>query len=349
MNRLHGICTVSGGGPNVSKRSGIWFRKATGWWMTTINDIQHKLSKEEAEAQKAFYKLMAGDAPKPRVERHSVRWLCDKFLDRTKADKTGETFRVQLDHLKTFCEQFGKRPGDSLKAHEVNLWLDEQTWEGSTKALAVTIIKAVFNWAVAEDYLSESPLKKLKRRKVARRDRVLSADEEAKFLAASDGCFHDFIVVLLGTGMRPFSEAAKLTAKMVDWEEGKAILKEHKNAKKGKDRVVYFPPEVLHVLKRLAREHPDGPLLRNARSAKWARDTVHSRISRLCLEVGIDHFNAYALRSTYITNALIRGVPVEVVAELVGTSPKMIHQHYASINKKTDALKEAARRAVTGI
>jgi integrase len=332
----------------MPRTPGVWFRKQTGWYCTKVGGVVHKLSTDEGEAQKAFYKLMAGDAPKLRTERHSVRWLCDKFLDRTKADKTPDTFRVQLDRLKTFCARFGKRPGDSLKAHEVNEWLDAQAWETSTKALAVTIIKAVFNWAVAEDYLSESPLKKLKRRKVARRDRVLSADEEAALLAGVDGCFRDFVLVLLRTGMRPYSEAAKLSAGMIDWAEGRAVLREHKNAKKGKGRVVYFPPEVLEVLRRLAREHPAGPLLRNARAAAWAKDAVHDRIRRVCEDAGIEHFNAYALRSTYVTNALIRGVPVEVVAELVGTSPKMIHAHYAAVNKKTDALKEAARRAVTG-
>ena len=107
----------------MSKPSGIWLRTFTGWWMTTINDAQHKLSKDEDEARKAFYKLMAGDVPKPApVERHSVRWLCDKFLDRTKDDKTAETFRVQREHLKAFCAKFAKRPSDSLKAYEVNEW-----------------------------------------------------------------------------------------------------------------------------------------------------------------------------------------------------------------------------------
>jgi hypothetical protein len=57
----------------VSKPSGIWLRKSTGWWMTTLNNVQHKLSKDGGEAKRAFYKLMAGDVPKPAPERHSVR------------------------------------------------------------------------------------------------------------------------------------------------------------------------------------------------------------------------------------------------------------------------------------
>jgi integrase len=326
--------------------------------MTTINGVKHKLSKDEDAAKKAFYKLMAGDAPAAPVERHSVRWLCDKFLDRTRESKTPETFSIQHGYLKKFTKAFGTRPCDNLKAHEVNEWMDKTKWGNSTKGLFVTIIKAVFNWGVSEDYLSESPLKKLKRRKIARRERVLTEEEEKTLLKNAAGCFRDYVFVLLKTGMRPFSEAGKLTAKMIDWAEGKAEFKEHKNAKKGKDRVVFFAAEVLEVLKRLAACHPEGPLFRNTRDVAWRRDTIHSRITRLCEEVGIDtrlceevgidHFNVYNLRATYITNALIRGVPVEVVAELVGTSAKMIWNHYAVVNKNTDALKDAARRAITG-
>lgn len=200
---------------------------------------------------------------------------------------------------------------------------------------------------MAEDYLAESPVKKVKRRKMARRERVLSPDEERILLASTEGVFHDFLVVLLKTGMRPFSEAAKLTAAGIDWEQGRAVLKEHKNAAKGKGRAVYFTPDVLALLRRLADRHPTGPLLRNARDGAWRRDTMNSRTDRICAAAGIAHFNTYALRATYITNALIRGVPVEVVAELVGTSAKMIWDHYSAINKNTAALREAAVKAVT--
>src|SRR5688572_4635114 len=114
--------------------------------MTTIHGVQHKLDKDEAAAKKAFYELMAKDTPAAQraPERHSVRWLCDKFLDRTKETKTSETFSIQCDYLNAFCKVFGKRSADSLKAHEVNDWLDKTAWGGSTKGLAVTIVKAVF-------------------------------------------------------------------------------------------------------------------------------------------------------------------------------------------------------------
>ena len=333
----------------MPRQPGIWFREQDRHFYTKIRGVQHKLGATEAEARTAFYKLMAKDTPvsaRP-TERHSVRWLCDKYLDRTKDVKDPETWKVQLHYLKAFGKAFGSRAADSLKAHEVNEWLDRSKWGGSTKALAVQVVKAVFNWAVTEDYMSESPLKRLRRRKVARRERVFTADEKRCLLRASKGCFHDFLTVLFATGMRPFSEASQLTAAMIDWGQKRAVFARHKNAKKGKKRVVYFPPEALAVLTRLAKAYPDGPLLRNARGAAWKRDTVHDRMKRLCDLLGFPHANIYSVRHTYITDALIRGVPVEVVAELVGSSPKIIHAHYAGIDKKADARQAAAIQAVS--
>jgi hypothetical protein len=83
----------------MSRPNGMWFRKQTGWWMTTINGEQHKPAKDEGDARRAFYKLMAQDegTDPPPPERHSVRWLCDKFFDRTKEAKAAETFAIQRD------------------------------------------------------------------------------------------------------------------------------------------------------------------------------------------------------------------------------------------------------------
>jgi hypothetical protein len=135
----------------MSRPSNIWLRKQTGWWMTTVNGVQHKLAKDESKARKAFYKLMAQGEPAltRQHERHSVRWLCDKFLDRTREAKTAETFTIQHGYLKAFCKEFGIRFAESLRVHEVNEWLDQTGWNSSTKALVVTIVKAVFNWSVA--------------------------------------------------------------------------------------------------------------------------------------------------------------------------------------------------------
>lgn len=343
----------------MAKSPTVWFRKQTGWYMTTVDGTQHKLSKDKAEAQQKFYKLMGSDR-KPAVRAGTTcRRLCDLYLVKTRPDKGDARHAVQLGHLKKFCERFGHRDPASLKAHEVNDWLDSLSRKPrkadagpvplgpSTKAAVVMTVKAVMNWAASEDRLAENPLAKLRRRKVARRERVLSADERRRAAAAVSPHFRDFLAVLEQTGCRPFSEAAKLTAGGIDWENGSALLKAHKTADKGKRRVVFFPPALLARLAELAARHPAGPLLRNRLGNAWTRSNVGKYLDRVGRGLGVEPFVAYSYRASYITDALIKGVPVEVVAELVGTSAKMIWQHYASVARRPDALKAAALKAVS--
>jgi len=54
-------------------------------------------------------------------------------------------------------------------------------------------VNAVFNWAASEDCLAGSPVKKVKRRKIARRERVLSAEEQKTILTDAGGEFRDFL------------------------------------------------------------------------------------------------------------------------------------------------------------
>jgi integrase len=188
------------------------------------------------------------------------------------------------------------------------------------------IVKAVMNWAVSEGYLDASPLAKLRRRKIARRGRILSPDERGRILAAVSPAFRDFLRVLEQTGFRPFSEVARLAAADVDFGQGRAVLKKHKNAGKGKQRVIYFPAALLTRLAELAAERPTGPLLRNRLGNKWTPSNVGHYLERV--EVGLEPFVCYDFRHSYVTDALTKGVPVEVVAELVGTSARVIHAQY---------------------
>ncbi|HYH65649.1 MAG TPA: tyrosine-type recombinase/integrase [Urbifossiella sp.] len=326
----------------------VWFRKATGWYMTTVNGQQHKLSKDKGEARKLFYKLMGGEKKPSGRAGMSTRKLCDLYLTRTRENKGADRHAATLCLLKPFCAALGHRDPGTLKVHEVNTWLDAQEgWGGSTRAGFVLTLKAVFNWALAEDYLHENPLVKLRRRKIARRVRVLTPEERRKVIAAASPNFRAFLTVIDQTGCRPFSEAGKMTAAMIDFEEGKAVLKEHKNAKKGKSRVLFFPPDALAVLRELAEKHPTGLLFRTRFGTKWTRSAAATNLQRIRKALKMEPFVCYDFRHSYISAALVKGVPVEVVAELVGTSAKIIWSNYASVEKVPGAMRAAALKAVS--
>ena len=51
-------------------------------------------------------------------------------------------------------------------------------------------------------------------------------------------------------------------------------------------------------------------------------------------------------RHSFITEALEQGLTADIVAELVGNTPKTIAKYYSHLESKKNTLREAARRAV---
>ncbi|HKI37661.1 MAG TPA: tyrosine-type recombinase/integrase [Gemmataceae bacterium] len=194
------------------------------------------------------------------------------------------------------------------------------------------------------------PLMHVRPGTVGSRERYLTPEERTRVHEAVRGAFSEYVFVLEQTGARPFSEAAKVTAADVDFVAGTWTLAKWKNSKKlkGKKRTVYLVEPVLELMRKLVACYPEGPLFRNRIGQPWTRQALTARFRKLGETLGIAGLSAYAFRTADITDALSRGVPVAVVAELCGTSIQTINKHYAKIDKKQDVLRDAARLAVGG-
>ena len=101
----------------------------------------------------------------------------------------------------------------------------------------------------------------------------------------------------------------------------------------------------------LAAAHPEGALFRGPRGGRpFSRNNVRCRFRRL--REKLPHLKgvvAYCYRHTFATEALVNGVGVAQVAELLGhTSTEMVSTHYGHLTEKVAHLREAARKAVGG-
>ncbi|MBA4066192.1 MAG: hypothetical protein C0501_21255 [Isosphaera sp.] len=309
--------------------------------MTTLNGKQVKLSRDKGEARRLLHKLLAADAP-PKGPGVSVRRLLDTYLARTAEGKSPGRVQTMTRYFKRFCEAFGHRRADALKPYEVTEWLEGQALSASTKALVVSVLRAGFNFAARQGYVPASPMKGVAKGRFARRERMLTAAELDAVLAET--CHTDFLTVLRLTGMRPFSEAAVLTAAHLDHGKKRAVLFKHKTAEKtGKPRVIYFPPAAWEVVARLAERHPAGLLFRNRVGDPLTCDAVNKHLREVCGRAGVKPFTAYALRHFHASTALGKGVPVDVLAAMIGNSPAVLRQHYAHL--EADAMADVIARA----
>jgi integrase len=334
----------------MARPARLWQRKSDQWWYVTRGGKKLRLSKDRKEAEKAFHALLASDAePEPSVRlRPTFRKVADAYLDHCREACTPETFAVRRQYLQSFCDHVKGRRVPDLRGEHVTACLKAKGWAKSTRALAVQIVKAAINHAVGQGTVAVSPLVKLKKGGYERRERILTPQERKQIRARIAGTpFADFVFALEQTGARPFSELATITADMVDWQAGSITLAEHKNVGEGKRRVIYCTPALIKVFRRLADLHPSGPLFRTVKGEPWTRQAAGKWMRKFTRELGIKGVTTYSFRTSYITDCLAKGIGVEIVAELCGTSPRMIWSHYNSIHLRPDALAAAARAAAT--
>lgn len=300
----------------------------------------------------AFYKLMAADPVNlPRPEKILAAVVCDLFLDHSERHHSPDTFANYKHFLQSFSERYGRLPAAELKPIHVTKWLDDHpSWKGGRRH-AVIAVRRAFSWADQQGVLSPNPLRALKAGRARRRTRVLSPEELSEILAViRDRQFREFMHAMLETGCRP-SEVARVTAANVNLALGVWLFPEHKTAKKThKPRVVYLTPAMVDLSRKLMAEYPDGPLFRGPRGkAAFTRQNIRCRFRRLREKLPhLKHFVCYNVRHTFATRALVNGVGVAQVAELLGhSSTEMVSQTYGHLAEEVAHMREAARRATS--
>ena len=238
-----------------------------------------KLATDKAE--RAFHTLKATDTLPEAIEaetgpRPSLNHLVGLDLDQAKLTKQPETDEVQRRYLVGFCQFVGNRKAPDVRVTHVKdgVAADKRwrvgrgditaKWGESTRALAVTTVIALFNWAVEEQRLAVSRVKGVRRGRFTRRECILPPDHRRRRLAACDPQSHDILTLRALTGARPFSEVANLTAAGVDLDGGLVRPAGHKTETKGERRVIVLVPE---------KARTDSPEVVNAR---WCRSRTGS-------------------------------------------------------------------------
>lgn len=153
---------------------------------------------------------------------------------------------------------------------------------------------------------------------------------------------YNFILIMCNTGMRP------VEAKNLRWRDVAAAQDRNKRdivvlfvQGKDKSRKLVAPASVGEYLDRVRAlskaTKPDDPVFTiiNGKPAKFLYcDTVEDLLDEAGLRIGPGEIprTTYCFRHTYATMRLSEGVDVYILAEQMGTSVKMIEQHYGHVN-----------------
>lgn len=266
--------------------------------------------------------------------------------------------------FKGFLAAFGKVDVRDLRNRHVFEWIDSnKEWAISTRYNALMRVKSCFAWNAHLGYISADPLATLfvpsGWKQVPRDERFVLPDDLAELLlSTAKGIWRDFLTGLARTGARP-AELANATRKNYDPERHRIVHRgnpapgdyRHKNARKtGKDRFIYLDPETEEIVRRNARA---GSLLFPAkRGTRWYNSKIFCRWRSLLKQRAVSdwlaahcherrHVIPYSFRHTFITDRIKRGQSIALIADLCGTSVRMIEKHYSHALSDPDAMYDA--------
>jgi integrase len=158
---------------------------------------------------------------------------------------------------------------------------------------------------------------------------------------------YNFVLVMTNTGMRP-SEARNLrwrdVAVRTDKDGREFVLLNVRG--KGKSRQLVAASKVgtyLERIRAISRAASDDDAVFTTFQGAGSRTLYHNLMETLLIESGLLHSasgsrrSTYCFRHTYATFRLMEGVDVYLLAKQMGTSVKMIEEHYGHITPAKSA------------
>ncbi len=267
------------------------------------------------------------------------------WLAETRSRETVITYRAAW---KKFAEFVGEnRRLSQITTRDIDLWVKHETHKGNkptTTNKDIRSLKAIFAKAVEWGYLKENPFSGYKMLPAENEKIRYLSEAEIKrlFSVIKDEKFRLFVAFALYSGCRR-GEILELTWDCVDWKNEVIRMK---NLKTKKPKFVPLTPALKTVLTKMQQYTQVGYVF-----PRWHPSTVSHKFKKYARMAGLD-CRFHDLRHTYATYLVIKGVPINVVKELVGhtnLSTTMIYLHAAEdIKKKAASQMDVALEVIKG-
>jgi integrase len=344
-----------------------WFRKATGWWMVEVGGRQVKLAQgrdRKTEAELKYHKLMAEIAANPPVDGGdpTVASIADAYLDYAQRRDSTRTYYERKLILQEFVDAHGYRRVKDCLPYHLTSWLDaHETWKSDwTRSTALKIVQRPFNWATKQGLIPASPFANVTQATGERR-RPMTEQEYARLRnvtrggkrtgrAASSGRrLREILFFMKLTGARP-SELRNLRWSDIDPDRGVITLTRHKTSRTQKTprpRVIQLVPATVKVLALIRRRgEVANHVFVTHLGTPWARNSLQQKVKRLRSKAGLaDDAKLYGLRHHFGTRAIVNGVDLKTLAELMGHATTRMTEHYVHLAGQQPHLASAMRRA----
>ena len=272
----------------------------------------------------------------------SLGKLKDMFLAtlivENKSNRTIEQYNL---HLTQFVNYFTGKDAKDIDATGIRSFLYAYKKNRGISNLSLnnkrSAISSFFSWLVDEEYIDKDPTRKIKKIKVTKKKKkAFTADEmERMRIACTDIRDRALIEMLACTGCR-VSELSNISLNDVDFLRKKVRIV----GKGDKERTVFISDTAMIYLNRYLETRQDNNIALFV-SKRFPYDRLRKDgIERVVRDLG-RMCNVYAhphkFRRTLCTNLIMRGMPLQNVAILMG---------HADINMTANVYYDASDRAI---
>ena len=230
------------------------------------------------------------------------------------------------------------KPIKQIVTNDIRIYLAE--YQNKNKISKVTIdnvrriLSSFFSWLEDEDHIIKSPVRRIKKVKVAKIVKDVYSDESLELMR--DGCetLRDLAIVdlLSSTGMR-VGELVNLNREDIDFQNRECVV----TGKGDKERLVYFDARTkVHLSNYLnSREDVNSSLFVSLLKPhrRLQISGVESRLKQIGLDLNMIKVHPHKFRRTLATRAIDKGMPIEQVQRLLGHQKIDTTLEYAMVNQ----------------
>lgn len=196
----------------------------------------------------------------------------------------------------------------------------------------LTVLKAALNRAFQQgrvpDDIAWRRVKPFKATKAARKIFLTGNQPQRLVNACEDDALRDLVVYGLMTGAR-FGEIAAATVQ--DFDLGAGLWTVEVSKTRGVEpRVTVLTDEATALVqRRSAGKLPGALVFTRIDNERWTNDNIRKPFTRAVKRAKLPNgASYYCLRHSHVSQQLLAGMPAQALAENIGTSVRMLEQHY---------------------
>lgn len=200
----------------------------------------------------------------------------------------------------------------------------------------MTALRAALNFALEQGMATTDAAWKVALKPIAnanrRREIYLDRTQRAALI---EKCPPDLANLIRGLSLLPIRPGALAGLKVANFERRTSTLTIPSD-KAGAARALPLPASTAALLFELSRSKlPEAPLFSRADGGHWTKDAWKGPLKAAVTAAGLPQgATAYTLRHSVITDLVTGGLDLLTVAQLSGTSARMIEQHYGHLTRE---------------